>query len=141
PPLPGAKVTEVDPDIFAKYLGVNPHGLYIGRALNQEKIRVSIDPNRLLSHHVAILGATGSGKSYTCGVLCEELLDLNVPVVVIDPHGEYQSLSDQNNNQNELEKMQLFEVLWQLFDRVPRLCRLEQSPLVYGIPLHFCRLL
>ena len=110
PPLPGAIVAEADPTIFAKYLGVNPHGVYLGKALNQESIRVLVDPNQLLSHHIAILGATGSGKSYTNGVLCEELLDLGVPIVVIDPHGEYESLSEKNSNIREIEEMQRFGV-------------------------------
>ena len=110
PPLPGAIVTEADPAIFAKYLGVNPHGLYLGKALNQGTISVILDPNKLLSHHIAILGATGSGKSYTNGVLCEELLDLGIPVVVIDPHGEYESLSEKNSNIREIEEMQRFGV-------------------------------
>jgi len=110
PPLPGSKVTEADPEIFTKYLGVNPHGLYLGRVLNQENICVSPDPNKMLSHHVAILGATGSGKSYTNGVLCEELLDLNVPVIVIDPHGEYESFTDKNDRRDELEKMKFFGI-------------------------------
>lgn len=110
PPVPGSKVTEAEPELLSKYLGVNPHGLYLGKALTQERIHISIDPNKLLSHHIAILGATGSGKSYTSGVLCEELLDLNVPVIVIDPHGEYESLTDKNNDPDELEKMKLFEV-------------------------------
>jgi len=110
PPLPGSKVIEADPEIFAKYLGVIPQGLYLGKALNQEGIRISIHPNKLLSHHIAILGATGSGKSYTSSVLCEELLDLNIPVIVIDPHGEYESLTEKNDNASEVQKMEFFGV-------------------------------
>lgn len=110
PPLPGSAVAEADPAIFAEYLGVNPNGAYLGIVPNQENVHVIIDPNKLLSHHIAILGATGSGKSYTCGVLCEELLDLGIPIVVIDPHGEYESLSEKNRNIPEVEEMQRFGV-------------------------------
>ena len=110
PPLPGAKVIEADPQLFAKYLGVNPKGLYLGKALNQESIDILIDPNKLLSHHITILGATGSGKSYTNGVLCEELLDLDIPIVVVDPHGEYDSLSEKNRNPSEIGKMEYFDI-------------------------------
>jgi DNA helicase HerA-like ATPase len=110
PPFPGAIVSEADPEIFSKYLGMEPEGLYLGRALNQEGIRILVDTNKLLSHHIAILGATGSGKSYTNGVLCEELLDLGVPIVVIDPHGEFESLGEKNTNPREVEEMKRFEV-------------------------------
>ncbi len=39
-----------------------------------------------------ITGKSGSGKSYTMGVLCEEFLRKGIPIVIIDRHGEYGSL-------------------------------------------------
>ncbi|MFX1236624.1 MAG: helicase HerA domain-containing protein [Promethearchaeota archaeon] len=41
---------------------------------------------------IFITGKSGSGKSYTMGVLCEEFLKKGIPVVIIDRHGEYGSL-------------------------------------------------
>ncbi len=41
---------------------------------------------------VFVTGRSGSGKSYTMGVLCEELMDKGVPLVILDRHGEYGSL-------------------------------------------------
>jgi DNA helicase HerA-like ATPase len=41
---------------------------------------------------IFITGKSGSGKSYTMGVLCEEFLKKGVPVVILDRHGEYGSL-------------------------------------------------
>jgi ABC-type oligopeptide transport system ATPase subunit len=41
---------------------------------------------------VFITGKSGSGKSYTVGVLIEELIKKRVPVCIIDRHGEYSSL-------------------------------------------------
>jgi DNA helicase HerA-like ATPase len=41
---------------------------------------------------VFITGRSGSGKSYTMGVLCEEFMDKGIPVVILDRHGEYGSL-------------------------------------------------
>jgi len=41
---------------------------------------------------IFITGKSGSGKSYTMGVLCEELLKKGIPVVILDRHGEYGSL-------------------------------------------------
>ncbi len=39
-----------------------------------------------------IVGKPGSGKSYTAGVITEELLKKGVPVLIVDVHGEYSSL-------------------------------------------------
>jgi len=41
---------------------------------------------------IFITGKSGSGKSYTMGVLCEEFLKKGVPLVILDRHGEYGSL-------------------------------------------------
>ncbi len=41
---------------------------------------------------IFITGKSGSGKSYTMGVLCEEFMKKGIPVVIIDRHGEYGSL-------------------------------------------------
>ena len=57
-------------------------------------VPVAIDVNALVSTHVAIIASTGAGKSYTAGVLIEEMLMANnrAAILVIDPHGEYSSL-------------------------------------------------
>ncbi len=41
---------------------------------------------------IFITGKSGSGKSYTMGVLCEEFLKKGIPLVILDRHGEYGSL-------------------------------------------------
>ena len=47
---------------------------------------------------IFITGKSGSGKSYTMGVLCEEFLKKGIPVVIIDRHGEYGSLKVSNED-------------------------------------------
>lgn len=42
--------------------------------------------------HLAILASTGSGKSYAAANLLKEFARLGLPVLVVDTHGEYQSL-------------------------------------------------
>jgi DNA helicase HerA-like ATPase len=41
---------------------------------------------------VFITGKSGSGKSYTVGVIIEEIMKKEIPIVIIDRHGEYSSL-------------------------------------------------
>lgn len=43
-----------------------------------------IDPNALV-RHALVTGATGSGKSSTCKIIIEELLDRNIPSLIIEP--------------------------------------------------------
>jgi uncharacterized protein len=49
-------------------------------------------PAAALSQHVAILGKTGSGKSYTARGIIEELLDAGMRVCIIDPTGAWHGL-------------------------------------------------
>ena len=75
-------------------------GAFIGR-LEKKNIDVHMDLTKLLTKHVAILAKSGAGKSYTVGVLVEEIVDKKVPVLIIDPHGEYSSLKQPNEEEKE----------------------------------------
>ncbi|MBD2123732.1 ATP-binding protein [Trichocoleus sp. FACHB-262] len=59
-----------------------------------EAVPIVLDVKELVSTHMAILAGTGSGKSYTAGVLVEELLRPynRAAVLIFDPHGEYSTL-------------------------------------------------
>lgn len=69
----------------------------IGSLLTREagEVPVVLAVKDVVSTHLAILASTGSGKSYTAGVLIEELmLPYNrAAVLIVDPHGEYHTLS------------------------------------------------
>ena len=53
----------------------------------------SIDPGYLVTERSAVIGQSGSGKSYLVSVICEELAASNLGFVVIDTEGEYAGLS------------------------------------------------
>lgn len=61
----------------------------------------------LLPHVVFVAGARGSGKSYTLGVIAEELAEKNpyVGVLIIDPIGIFWSMKLPNRQEDELEKL------------------------------------
>ena len=42
--------------------------------------------------HIAILASTGAGKSYTAANLIKEFSKLQLPIIVVDTHGEYSKL-------------------------------------------------
>ena len=48
----------------------------------------------LIDRGLSILGMRGSGKSYTCGVICEQLLEAGQPIIILDLTGEYYTLRE-----------------------------------------------
>jgi DNA helicase HerA-like ATPase len=68
--------------------------LKIGTHASSENLSATIDLDKLVTRHAAILGSTGSGKSNTVAGLLRALGSGSYPsacVLVIDPHGEYSS--------------------------------------------------
>lgn len=53
-----------------------------------------IDADCIATGRTCIIGASGSGKSYTVGVICEELCKNHVPFSLIDAEGEYLGLKE-----------------------------------------------
>ncbi|KCZ73521.1 putative ATPase [Candidatus Methanoperedens nitroreducens] len=92
---PGDKVFKADELLTKQTLGLMRGDIYIG-LLEGQNIRVNLDANNLVQKHCSILAKTGAGKSYTSGVILEELLDKSVPLLIIDPHGEYGTLKFPN---------------------------------------------
>ncbi len=64
-------------------------GIYVGK-LKGLDCKVWLPIKRL--GRIFIVGKPGSGKSYTAGVIIEELLKKGIPLLVIDVHSEYSSL-------------------------------------------------
>ncbi len=102
---PETKVENADDKFIEETLGLkkSKYGAYVGK-LEGKDIKVHLDLNRLLTRHCCILAKTGAGKSYTVGVLLEEILERNVPIVVIDPHGEYSTLRYESDTDEGFEK-------------------------------------
>jgi len=54
----------------------------------------SVDANLIATGRTCVLGSSGSGKSYTVGVLCEELCRNGIPFAIIDNEGEHTGLKE-----------------------------------------------
>ncbi|MDX1919442.1 MAG: ATP-binding protein [Candidatus Caenarcaniphilales bacterium] len=82
------------PALFSKEAG-QIGSAKIGNLLLRPELDVVIDVNEMVSTHLAILAGTGSGKSYLARVLLEELMQPynRAAIAVLDPHGEYESLT------------------------------------------------
>jgi DNA helicase HerA-like ATPase len=94
---PGDKIFKADEILIKQTLGLMRGDVYIG-LLDGQSVRVNLDANNLVQKHCSILAKTGAGKSYTGGVILEELLDKGVPLLIIDPHGEYATLKLPNED-------------------------------------------
>ncbi|MGM5480632.1 MAG: ATP-binding protein [Nanobdellota archaeon] len=108
---PGSEVFLADNDFISEVVRLEEtdKGAFIGH-LEGKDIPIHIDLRKLLTKHLAILAKSGSGKSYTVGVLLEEILDKKVPLIVIDPHGEYSSMKYENNRDDEISLMSRFDI-------------------------------
>jgi hypothetical protein len=109
---PGEKVYEADSTMVIRSLNLaSKSGIYLGLLEGHSgHVPAYFDVNKLVQKHICVLAKTGAGKSYTVGVLIEELAEKGVPVVIIDPHGEYPALKYPNNNKNEVELMDVYGI-------------------------------
>jgi len=98
PPEPKAEIWSTHDDFLKNILGLKAQGLYLGLLEGKDNLKSFIDPKKLITQHLAVLAKSGAGKSYAVGVLLEELAELKVPVVIVDPHGEYNSIKSANKH-------------------------------------------
>lgn len=106
PPDPGAKVCLAGSEMLRSVLNKREEGdiggAHVGSLLLREdgSVPIVLDVKELVSTHLAILAGTGSGKSYTAGVLIEELLlpKNRAAVLILDPHGEYSTLGEMESH-------------------------------------------
>jgi len=106
-PDPGAKVFLADDAMLQRVLNKKQPGAigsaHIGALLLRDAgaVPIALDVKELVSTHMAILAGTGSGKSYTAGVLVEELLlpHNRAAVLIFDPHGEYNTLGEMQGHE------------------------------------------
>ncbi|CAD7767185.1 MAG: hypothetical protein DNFNHJIP_00592 [Candidatus Argoarchaeum ethanivorans] len=98
---PGDKVFRADEEIITYTLGLIAGDVYLG-LLDGQKVRVYLNGDDLVQKHVSVLAKTGSGKSYTAAVILEELLDNGIPMLIIDPHGEYLTLKQPNDDDKKV---------------------------------------
>lgn len=102
PPAPGQPVFLASNEMLTKMLSPKQQGqtggAHLGSLLTRQRdaVPVVLSVKDLVSTHLAVLASTGAGKSYTAGVLIEELLKPynRAAVLIVDPHGEYHTLQE-----------------------------------------------
>ncbi|MDI3474152.1 MAG: hypothetical protein PWR30_475 [Candidatus Woesearchaeota archaeon] len=103
---PGTEVLLASEDFIKEIILINKpeRGAFIG-FLEDKKIPVILDLNKILTKHLAILAKSGAGKSYTAGVIAEEILEKGIPMLIFDPHGEYASLKEPNPSKEDEKEL------------------------------------
>lgn len=72
--------------------------LKIGSFMMDSKADAILDGNKFFQRHSAILGSTGSGKSWCVANILEKASELKYSnIIVFDMHGEYKSLAEGKN--------------------------------------------
>jgi len=108
PLTPGMDVL-LAPSAFLKDFFQVPkeEALYLGELISRPDVSVSVSVNGL-RRHLAILAQTGGGKSYTTGVLMEELYELGATIIVIDPHADYVLLNRDEKGQSRNKNIVIY---------------------------------
>jgi hypothetical protein len=98
-PTIGSRCHLIDGERFQRFMSllgadVPPEErLVLGHFVADEGSTAIADGNKLFQRHLAILGNSGAGKSWTVGLLLERASKLqHANVIVLDMHGEYAPL-------------------------------------------------
>jgi len=93
PPI-GSKVYYAPDSLLAEFFSVErKKRIHIGYLVSRPSVPAYLDIEGI-KRHIAIIAATGAGKTWASIVLVEELLKKGATVVVLDPHGEYTRVKD-----------------------------------------------
>ena len=121
-------------------------GLHIGYLVTRKNVPVSISVDGF-RRHIAIIAQTGAGKSYTAGVLIEELLKKGATIVVLDPHADHVFISQNRKGGRFSDRVSVFRTKestsryeWEIgikkyevrfadmgIDEIFRICRISES--------------
>ncbi|MBT4651717.1 ATP-binding protein [Candidatus Woesearchaeota archaeon] len=101
-----AEILEAEDSFIKKVIELKTEGGFIGK-LEGKEIPIKIDFQKILTKHLCVLAKSGAGKSYTVGVLLEEIMEKGVPLLIIDPHGEYSSLKFPSEDREKLIEWKL----------------------------------
>lgn len=91
-PTTGAEVHAIGSgDVGKMFDRFRSKGLSVGALTSHPSLRVCLDPSNLFGRHAAILGQTGSGKSWTVASIVQRTVEVmpNAHIIILDLHGEY----------------------------------------------------
>lgn len=101
-PKAGAPVFVPSEDIISQAMGFETqenNAICLGRTkitMDDEVIEKNnvLLKREIIQRHIFVGGTTGSGKSYSTGILLEEINKFNIPIVILDSQKEYTGLAE-----------------------------------------------
>ncbi len=105
-PTTGAEVHVVgSADIDKMFSGFRSMGYDVGNLSSHPTLTVCLNPTALFGRHFAILGQTGSGKSWTVANLVQRAVAVmpKAHIIILDLHGEYSWTDDKNKRHSAFE--------------------------------------
>lgn len=94
-PRIGDPVYAAGPEALSSVLGANlasVRSLHFGRLSQNPSIEVDLPAERVFGRHLAIVGATGSGKSWSLASLAEQVMRMSGKMILVDATGEFHTL-------------------------------------------------
>lgn len=91
-PTTGAEVHAIgSTDVAKMFDRFQSKGLAVGTLASHPSLKICLEPTNLFGRHSAILGQTGSGKSWTVATLVQKTVEVmpKAHIIILDLHGEY----------------------------------------------------
>jgi DNA helicase HerA-like ATPase len=115
-PFVDASIAPAEREVWAALERKRKADMSIGTSRAGRAVLASSAFNR----HTFMCGQSGSGKSYTLGVLLEQLLiDTELPLVVLDPNGDFVGLGDVLAAAEEADRRRMESLEVRVFRRRP----------------------
>jgi hypothetical protein len=84
----------ISEDVQGSVSPISEPKIKMGTLASNDQVTVDLSASRLFGRHLAILGATGSGKSWTLAHLVEEVARIGGKMILVDATGEFHTLGD-----------------------------------------------
>jgi len=97
-----------DKDLAIAFSVFQKFGFSIGTLSLFENERAYIDPNRFFGKHIAVIGASGSGKSCSVASVLQKVINNpSAKVIILDMHNEYKNAFPHNSLYLDLTQLEL----------------------------------
>jgi uncharacterized protein len=97
-----------DKDIKSIFASYQQYNFSIGQLSLFENERAYLDPNKLFGKHVAVLGSSGAGKSYTVASILQKVARFSdTHIVLLDLHNEYRQAFPDTGQFCEIASLEL----------------------------------
>lgn len=104
-----AQIDLADDSFIEKTVGLNSQdNAFLGLLEHHPDLKITMDLKKTITKHIAVLAKSGAGKSYTVGVLLEEIIRKNIPIIILDPHNEYSTLKYPNTDKKDIKRLEKF---------------------------------